>query len=63
VRQQNAQIVQQYAECAKNSTHNKEPVMILLLEEYPWQVVGIDLFEIDEVHYLLTVDYFSRYLK
>ena len=37
--------------------------MILLLEEYPWQVVGIDLFEIDEVHYLLTVDYFSRYLK
>ena len=37
--------------------------MILLLAEYPWQVVGTDLFEIDGVHYLLTVDCFSRYLK
>jgi len=31
------------------------------LPEYPWQVVGTDLFEIDGTHYLLTVDYFSRY--
>ena len=28
------------------------------LPEYPWQTVGTDLFEI---HYLLIVDYFSRY--
>ena len=35
--------------------------MILQLPEYPWQVVGTDLFEIGGVHYLLTVDCFSRY--
>ena len=35
--------------------------MISQLPKYPWQVVGTDLFEIDGVHYLLTVDYFSRY--
>ena len=31
------------------------------LPDYPWQVVGTDLFEIKGVHYLITVDYFSRY--
>ena len=61
VSQQIAQTVQQCAECAKNSTPNKEPLMTSQLPEYPWQVVGTDLFEIDGVHYLLTVDYFSRY--
>ena len=35
--------------------------MILQLPEYPWQVVGTDLFEIDGTPYVLTVDYFSRY--
>ena len=61
VSQQIAQTLQQYAECAKNSIPNREPVMILQLPEYPWQVVGTDLFEVDGVHYLLIVDYFSRY--
>ena len=46
--QQIAQTVQQCAECAKNSTPNKEPLMISQLPENPWQVVGTDLFEIDE---------------
>ena len=53
--------LQQCAECARNSTPNKEPLMISQLPEYPWQVVGTDLFEIDGTHYVLTVDYFSRY--
>ena len=35
--------------------------LLTQLPEYPWQVVGTDLFEIDGTHYLLTVDYFSRY--
>ena len=35
--------------------------MITQLPEYPWQVVGTDLFEIDGTHYLLTVDNFSIY--
>ena len=39
------------------------PLMTTPLPEYPWQVVGTDLFEIDGTHYLLTEDYFSRYPK
>ena len=35
--------------------------MISQLPEYPWQIAGTDLFEIDGTHYLLIVDYFSRY--
>ena len=61
VSQQIAQTVHQCTECAKNSTPNKESLMTSQLPEYPWQVVGTDLFEIDGTHYLLTVDYFSRY--
>ena len=33
----------------------------ILLPEYPWQVVGRDLFEKDDNHRLLLVDYFSKY--
>ena len=61
VSQQIAQTVLQCAECAKNASHHKEPLISSRLPEYPWQIVGTDLFELDGVHYLLTVDYFSRY--
>ena len=46
-------------EYAKNATPHREPLIVTKLPDYPWQVVGTDLFE--GVHYLLTVDYFSRY--
>lgn len=61
VNQQMVQVVQQCVEWAKNATHHKEPMITSRLPEYPWPVVGTDLFELDGAHYLLTVDYFSRY--
>ena len=33
------------------------------LPEYPWQIVGTDLFEVKNEHYLQVVDYFSHYLE
>ena len=44
VSQQIAQTVHQCTECAKNSTPNKEPLMTSQLPEYPWQVVGTDIY-------------------
>lgn len=41
---QMAQVVQQCLECAKNFTPAKEPLIVSRLPDYPWQVVGTDLF-------------------
>ena len=57
--------VQQFAEncrdCAKEARHRREPLLPTPLPDYPWQVVGTDLFEFKGANYLLVVDYFSRY--
>lgn len=54
-------MVEQCPTCAKEAREGKEPLLPTQLPDYPWQVVGTDLFEIKGIHYLITVDYFSRY--
>ena len=48
-------------ECAKESRLQREPMIPTPSPEFPWQQVGVDLFEMAGQHYLLVVDYFSRF--
>ena len=54
------QMVENCTKCARETNQQMEPLMSTPLPDYPWQVVGSDLFELKGDHYLL-VDYFSRY--
>ena len=54
-------MIRKYPQCAQEAQHRKEPLIKAALPDYPWQVVGTDLFELKGVQYLPVVDYFSRY--
>lgn len=58
---QTEQFVQDCRTCASEARPRKEPLMPTPLPDYPWQMVGTDLFELKKHHYLVVVDYFSRY--
>ena len=50
--------------CAKQAKQAKQKKGLFMptdLPDYLWQVVGTDLFEIKGIHFLIAVDYFSRY--
>ena len=56
------QMINDCLTCAKDITyHHKEPLMPSPLPDYPWQIIGSDLFEVNGSQYLLIVDYFSRF--
>lgn len=55
------QVVQNCPTCCRNARPRREPLLTTPLPEYPWQIVATDLFELQGVHCLLVVDYFSRY--
>ena len=56
-----ANMVQQCNTCAKHRSPRCEPMIPTPLPDYPWQMVSSDLFQLNGAHYLLVVDYFSRY--
>jgi transposase InsO family protein len=47
----------------KQPTQRKEPLLPSTTPERPFQRVGIDILEFKQVHYLITTDYFSRYIE
>lgn len=55
------QLIQNCPTCSRNARPRREPLLTTPLPEYPWQKVATDLFELRGVHYLLMIDYFSRY--
>ena len=54
-------MVKSCVECSKHTRPIREPMITTPLPDYPWQVVGSDLFYHKGTTYLLVVDYFSRY--
>ena len=48
--------------CALKQPQNpKEPLMPSEIPDIPWRKIGIDLFEFKGQHYLISVDYFSKW--
>ena len=50
-------------ECEKERVLHPEPLQPTKTPNYPWQRVGMDLFEWKGHQYLLVVDYFSRWIE
>lgn len=57
------QIVERCELCQKHRTQNCEPLLPTPVPDRPWQKVGMDLFEWSNKHYLLIIDFFSRYIE
>lgn len=58
-------ITQMVKECRKCMEHRaipREPLKLTPLPEKPWWRLGMDLFEKEGEHFLVIVDYFSRYI-
>ena len=49
--------------CLKEKPIQPEPLIPLQTPAFPWQKVGMDLFELKKEQYLLIVDYYSRFIE
>lgn len=58
------EMVSNCATCLQFRISNpKDPMISHEVPESPWQIVAADLFQIDDEHYLIVVDYHSRYFE
>jgi transposase InsO family protein len=49
--------------CQHYARDRAEPLMPTPLPDLPWQKVGTDLFELHGRHYVVAVDYYSRFIE
>ena len=47
----------------RRNSNQKEPLMPHPVPNFPWQIVGTDLFTWNDQNFLVVVDYYSRYLE
>lgn len=63
----NKQIEDVVSRCSACLMHRnkpqKEPMIIHPIPSLPWSKVGADLFEFDNHHYLVMVDYYSNFIE
>ena len=57
------QLVSTCVECCRSKQQNAEPLQLAVFPQLPWQKVGSDLFVWKNSHYLLVIDYFSRFIE
>ena len=56
------QLVSSCETCARfQNQQRKEPLLSTDLPQRPWKKVAADLFELEGDHYILLVDYYSRF--
>ena len=57
-------MVRQCAVCEKHAQGQRsESLLLPLPPDYPWAMVGSDIFDWKKKNYLLTVDYYSKYIE
>ena len=50
--------------CAQHQkAQAKEPMISSKIPDRPWAKIGVDLFEYNNTHYLLSVDYYSKWIE
>lgn len=57
------QLVNSCKDCLESRpTQRKEPLLTTSLPDRPCERIGADICEVNKQHYLVVVDYFSRYI-
>ena len=57
------QIAEKVGNCSVCEKERKYPLEALLLPDYPWQKVGMDLYELKGHTYLIIIDYYFRWIE
>ena len=57
------ELVRKCAECCRHRIQNSEPLLPGKFPKLPCETVTTDLFVWNNSHYLLIIDYFSRYIE
>lgn len=55
------EMVKNCTECIKEATNRHQPLIPSEFPERPWEIIGMDLFKLKGLWYLILTDYYSRY--